>query len=111
MFSSCTLKATETFSRLHFAWKVLNFAHIWERGGVFFRKENKTFTTPSKRLSCPKFSCQTTVARSERRLWRGTNAFSYRVQDFIEVHETDGDGDDLEEDGGEGDEPQALQGS
>lgn len=111
MFSSCTLKATETFSRLHFAWKVLKFAHIW-KGVVYFKKEKKkNYTTPSKRVSYPKFSCQVRVARSDRRVWRGTNPFSYRVQDFIEVHETDGDGDDLEEDGCEGDEPQALQGS
>lgn len=62
-----------------------------------------------KRVSGPKMSCQITVVRSERRLWRGRNAFSYRGQDFIEVHETDGDGDDLQEDGCEGNEPQTLQ--
>ena len=40
---------------------------------------------------------------------RDRNALSYRVQDFAEVDETDGDADDLEEDGCEGDERQALQ--
>lgn len=44
-----------------------------------------------------------------RRLWGGRKTFSYRVEDFVKVDETDGDADDLEEDGCEGDEPQTLQ--
>lgn len=55
-------------------------------------------------------SCQIAlVLVAGRRLWGGRNAFSYRVEDFVKVDETDGDADDLEEDGCEGDEPQTLQ--
>lgn len=40
---------------------------------------------------------------------RGQKHTSYRVQDSVEVHETDGDRDGLQEDRRERDEPQTLE--
>lgn len=96
------MHATEdgNFSRLHFAWKRLKSAHFCGHSSKLTSKG------PLKRVSCPvpAVRLHSVVVCEEER-----NAFSYRVQDFIEVYETDGDADDLEEDGCEGDEPQALQ--
>lgn len=41
--------------------------------------------------------------------WEDQGRGSYRVQDLVEVHEADGHGDGLQEDGGEHAEPQAGQ--